>query len=170
MRLREGVFKKQRGRKLRGGQMKPTEGLSFQQHRLLMKLNFQSPTTSALTISQFYRYGPRMWFDENVKWDSHKIIWNGAAFYSMTINQTQTQKKKKKKIQVDLVSSIQSTTPPDLEEDRVSCCNLKKDFLSHRFLTFFAQATFECSAARVVSKGNSNNLFIEYVSIPNRFP
>lgn len=166
MRVRDGVFKKQRGRKLRGGQTKkPTEGLSFQQHRLLMKLNFQSPTTSALTISQFYRYGLRMWFDENVKWDSHKIIWNGTAFYSMTINQMQ-----KKKIQVDWVSLIQSTTPPDLEEDWVSCCNLKKDCLSHRSLTFFAQATFECSAARVVSEGNSNNLFIEYVSIPNRFP
>lgn len=43
-----------------GGLKEPTEGLSFQQHRLLMKLNFQYPTTSALMISQFYRYGLRM--------------------------------------------------------------------------------------------------------------
>lgn len=49
-----------KGERCGGGMKEPTEGLSFQQHRLLMKLNFQYPTTSALMISQFYRYGLRI--------------------------------------------------------------------------------------------------------------
>lgn len=79
--------------KLRGGWAEtPDEGLSFLPHRLLMKLNFQYLNTSALMIFQFYRYGHRMWADENVKWDNRKnpMKW-GPPIYYITINQTQNK-------------------------------------------------------------------------------
>lgn len=77
--MRARDLKSRDGEKLRGGWMeKPDEGLSFLPHRLLMKPNLQYLDTSALMIFQFYRYGQRMWIDENVKWNNGKIGWHGG--------------------------------------------------------------------------------------------
>lgn len=90
-------FKSQDEEKLRAGWMEnPDEGLSFLPHRLLMMPNLQYLNTSALMIFQFYRYGQRMWLDENVKWNYRKMREMGAAVYFITINQTWTLKKLKR--------------------------------------------------------------------------
>lgn len=149
--------------KLRGGWMeKPDEGLSFLPHRLLMMPNLQYLNTSALMIFQFYRYGQRMWLDENVKWNNRKMHEMGAAFYFITINQTRTLKKFKRLWCVWFKGTA-------VWEKWAPCCRLVIwNNLSSRSLTLAAQAEFTFRAARTLSKWNPNNLFMEYVSIPNR--
>lgn len=161
MRMRD--LKSRDEEKLRGGWMeKPDEGLSFLLHRLLMMLNLQYLNTSALMIFQFYRYGQRMWLDENVKWNNGKMHEMGAVFYFITINQMDTLKKFKRLWCVWFKGTAR------LWGRRAPCCHLVIwNNLSGRSLTLFAQAKFTFRAARTLSKWN---LFMEYVSIPNRLP
>lgn len=161
MRMRD--LKSRDEEKLRGGWMeKPDEGLSFLPHRLLMMLNLQYLNTSALMIFQFYRYGQRMWLDENVKWNNGKMHEMGAVFYFITINQMDTLKKFKRLWCVWFKGTAR------MWGRRAPCCHLVIwNNLSGRSLTLFAQAKFTFRAARTLSKWN---LFMEYVSIPNRLP
>lgn len=159
-------FKSRDEEKLRGGSMeRPDEGLSFLPHRLLMMPNLQYLNTSALMSFQFYRYGQRMWLDENVKWNNRKMHEMGAAFYFITINQTRTLKKFKRLYCVWFKGSA------GLWEKQQPCCHLVIwNNLSGRSLTPSAQAEFTFRPARTLSKWNPNNLFMEYVSTPYRLP
>lgn len=92
------------------------------------------------------------------------------VFYSMTMNQTWTQK-----VKLILVTLIQSTTWLSEDTHVVSCCDLQRKKSPQNPIIAIVYILYSASI-RVYSwkscskKGNSNNLFIEYVSALNRFP
>lgn len=169
--MRDGEFTEQRGGEWRGGWVRtkqPAGGLShFSSTDCWWSWTSNIPLLQLwwfLNFTDMARERDLMKMSNGITTKSYETgpIW----FYDYK------SKADTPRIKVDLVFFIQSTTLPSWRKTVCPAVPLYWDFLLLRFFWFSPSSKGGPlkTVQRVVSKGNSNNLFIECVSIPNRFP